>query len=247
MKYMGSKNRHAKHILPIILENHDEFMWYIEPFVGGANVIDKVDYPNRIGCDVHEYLIAMWQAVSNGWLPSDDITEEKYQYIRQNKDDNKALTGYTGFAMSFGGKWFGGYRRDIAGTKDNKELKKLNEIEQNRKSLSSLKKQQETLLGVKFINQSVFDIDKINGKATIYCDPPYKDTTKYKNSFDHDRFYEWCRAMVEQGHNVFISEYNMPEDFICVWEKDVNSSLTKNTGSKKATEKLFIQEKQNRG
>jgi len=33
----------------------------------------------------------------------------------------------------------------------------------------------------------------------------------------------------------------MPEkDFKCIWSKQVNSSLTKDTGSKKNIEKLFI-------
>jgi hypothetical protein len=36
-----------------------------------------------------------------------------------------------------------------------------------------------------------------------------------------------------------VSEYQMPNDFICVWSKKVNSSLTKDTGSKKGVEKLF--------
>ena len=42
MKYMGSKNRIAKHILPIILKDRKENQYYVEPFVGGANMIDKV-------------------------------------------------------------------------------------------------------------------------------------------------------------------------------------------------------------
>ena len=45
--------------------------------------------------------------------------------------------------------------------------------------------------------------------------------------------------MKERGHQIFISEYNMPDDFICVWQKEIISSLTQDTGSKKAIEKLF--------
>ena len=59
MKYMGSKARHAKEILPIILSTRKEDQWYVEPFVGGANVIDKVD-GKRIGADINEPLIGMW-------------------------------------------------------------------------------------------------------------------------------------------------------------------------------------------
>lgn len=42
MKYMGSKWRIAKHILPIILEGRNDGQYYVEPFCGGCNMIDKV-------------------------------------------------------------------------------------------------------------------------------------------------------------------------------------------------------------
>ena len=45
----------------------------------------------------------------------------------------------------------------------------------------------------------------------------------------------------KEGHRVFISEYNMPDNYFkCIGSKEVNSSLTKNTGNKKNIEKLFI-------
>ena len=62
MKYMGSKNRIAKHILPIILKDRKENQYYVEPFVGGANMIDKVG-GLRIGSDVNKYLIALWKGM----------------------------------------------------------------------------------------------------------------------------------------------------------------------------------------
>ena len=238
MKYMGSKARHAKELLPIILANRKQGQWYVEPFVGGANMIDKVD-GNRMGADINEYLIEMWKAVSSGWMPLELVTEEKYEKVRDNKDKDKPLTSYIGFAMSFGGKWFGGYRRDIAGTKDGPELKAFNESEQSRKSYESLLKQQKKLLGVDFRHSSYQDLD-VPANSIIYCDPPYKDTTKYKDSFDHEMFYDWCRQKHKEGHQVFVSEYQMPDDFICVWSKEVNNSLTKDTGSKKGIEKLFV-------
>ena len=38
MKYMGSKNRIAKHILPIMIKEANEkgITTYVEPFVGGV-------------------------------------------------------------------------------------------------------------------------------------------------------------------------------------------------------------------
>lgn len=237
MKYMGSKARHAKEILSIVLKDRTPDQTYVEPFVGGCNTIDKVQ-GKRIGSDVNEYLIAMWKAVSEGWLPPDIITEEDYKFIRNNKEMDKALTGYAGIAMSFGGKWFGGYRRDIKGTKDSLDLKLFNEREQSRKSFKSLIRQQPSLFGVDFKSCSYNDLT-IPNKSIVYCDPPYKGTTGYKDAFDHEPFYNWCRELKNKGCSVFVSEYSMPDDFTEVWSKEVNSSLTQDTGSKKNTEKLF--------
>lgn len=36
MKYMGSKSRIAKHILPIILKNRKDGQYYVEPFAVDA-------------------------------------------------------------------------------------------------------------------------------------------------------------------------------------------------------------------
>ena len=56
---------------------------------------------------------------------------------------------------------------------------------------------------------------------------------------EYDDFWEWCRNMNEQGHTVYISEYSAPDDFVCVWQKEItNSMATKNTY--KPIEKLFI-------
>ena len=70
------------------------------------------------------------------------------------------------------------------------------------------------------------------------------DTTKYKDEFNHDKFWQWCRDKAKEGHDVFISEYNAPDDFICVWQQELNVSVAKTGKHKKATEKLFVHESQ---
>lgn len=52
---MGSKSRIAKYIIPIMQAHRKEDMTWVEPFVGGANVIDKVG-GKRIGIDRTEKL-----------------------------------------------------------------------------------------------------------------------------------------------------------------------------------------------
>ncbi len=56
MKYVGSKNRIAKDILKIMLPYRKKDTYWVEPFVGGGNLIDKVD-GYRIGSDKNKYVI----------------------------------------------------------------------------------------------------------------------------------------------------------------------------------------------
>ena len=133
-----------------------------------------------------------------------------------------------GFQLSFGAKFFGGYRRDKAGVRDYE-----NEAQQN------LKAQQNLIKDVSFLCGSYDEVELVPN-SIIYCDIPYKDTTKYNTSkgFDYDKFYNWCIEKHNEGHKVFISEYYMPEDrFECVWEKEIVNSLAKGS---KGNERLFI-------
>ena len=62
MKYMGSKARFSKEILPIILKDRNPEQWYVEPFAGGMNAICEVQ-GNRIANDKNLHLIAMWKGL----------------------------------------------------------------------------------------------------------------------------------------------------------------------------------------
>jgi DNA adenine methylase len=77
----------------------------------------------------------------------------------------------------------------------------------------------------------------------IYCDIPYKDTKQYATSkdFDYDKFFDWCRGMSKEGHSIFVSEYQAPPDFKCVWEKELTNSMNQ-TKTYKPIEKLFTLE-----
>ena len=224
MKYMGSKNRHSKALLDIILKNRGKNQPFVEPFVGGANILDKVG-GLRIGSDIDPDLIALWQAVSDGWMPPKNFTEAQYAGIK--KESPSALKGYAAFALSYGGKKFGGWCRDSAG--------KRNYVDEAYRNAET---QFPKLRGVDFRLCHYTDLIIPDG-CILYCDPPYEGTTKYKSDFNHELFWEWCRQMAER-HTVFVSEYSAPKDFECLWEKEVTSSLTADTGSKRNTERLFI-------
>ena len=234
MQYMGSKNRIAKHILPIMLAERKPDQWWVEPFVGGANMIDKVT-GKRIGADSNEFLIKALRLIRDEPTAIPDlITEEDYQ---KAKDEMvlDGLTGFIGFSMSFGAKWFGGYARTVSGTKGCIENMKT----RTRRSKQNAINQSKNLKGVRFIHSDYRILD-LPPNSLIYCDPPYEGTTKYKDGFGHTEFWQWCRDKTKEGHVVFISEYTAPEDFECVWQKEIVNLLNnKDTGRKKAVEKLF--------
>ena len=83
MKYMGSKNRIAKHILPIMLKEMEEkgHTTWVEPFVGGGNMIDKVpENYRRIGADLNEHTIAAMLGIRDfvNELP-ENVSESHYR------------------------------------------------------------------------------------------------------------------------------------------------------------------------
>ncbi len=250
MKYMGSKARIAKHILPIILKDRKPGQWYVEPFVGGANTIDKVD-GFRIGADVNKYLIAMYKLLNIYGIPKHlvDISKSTYsdsrdQYNeRKNKLFSDAHIGWVGYMASANGRFYeGGY----SGKSKTNTGKIRNYIDE---SVRNIMRQLPSLAGIDFRCSSYEDLD-IPSDSIIYCDIPYKGTKQYATvckKFNYPDFWQWCRGMVNQGHNVFVSEYQAPDDFVCVWEQEVKSSLSANGkagGNKKSTEKLFIHESQ---
>ena len=112
MKFVGSKNRISKYIVPFIQNAIDKnnINIYIEPFVGGANIIDKIKCEHRIGIDIHKELIALFKALQSGWEPPLHISEEEYIRVRDNKGNYPDYyVGLVGFCSSWGSKWFGGY------------------------------------------------------------------------------------------------------------------------------------------
>lgn len=233
MNYLGGKAQLARYILPIILKDRKPNQWYVEPFAGGMNVVDKVK-GNRIASDAHPQLIAMWKAlVEDGWTPPGIISKEEYCYVKDNKSmfDDSYL-GWVGFCCSFNGKYFAGYAGDRPEKQRSKNGKLRGYQEETR---NSIMRQIPGLKGIIF-NCLTYDKLSIPPESIVYCDPPYKGTTGYLVGLDHDAFWQWCREQSKAGHSVFISEYNAPSDFKCIYEKLKRHGA----GTTVSTERLFV-------
>lgn len=238
MVYMGSKNKLSKDLVPIIQSYiaNNNIENYLEPFVGGGNLIDKVVCKYKYGSDVNKYLIALLkQAQKDIKIFPSEITKEEYNRVKDNKNNyDDWYVGLVGFCASYKGKFFNGYAKET--------LTKNGTIRNYTKELiNNLIKQS---INFKDIEFNCCDYTQINSSLhnfLIYCDPPYRDTTKYKiDEFDYENFYNWCVRMSE-NNIVLISEYDMPQDrFECIWSKEMLTTLNNNRDNANRIEKLFI-------
>lgn len=231
MTYVGSKRRLAKYIAPIIqkcIDEHDIKNYY-EPFVGGANMTEHIVCQNRYGNDIHKELIAMFKELQKGTTPPEDISREEYYRVFKNKSDYPDwYVGLVGFCATFGAKYFGGYGSDY---KTGRRL--------SNERIRNLQKQLPKIQDVKFSCDDYKNL-KFKSPAVIYCDPPYDAPTKYSTAkFNHDEFWEWAREISKTNY-VFISEYNAPDDFECIWQTEINTCLTRGDRQEKRVEKLFV-------
>lgn len=226
MRYVGSKRRIAKYILPIMLRCREKNEWWVEPFVGGGNMIDKVS-GNRIGSDINKDVIDALKLIRDHLelIPKNNKEFTEDDYYKMKNDKNNILYGFVGFNYSFGSMFYRVWSR-------NKEKR-----DYVKETYWSAVKQHYRLQNVKLYNCSYKDLI-IPKNSIIYCDPPYRNTIKYDNVeiFNYEEFYDWCREK-SKNHKIYISEYQMPEDFKCIWSGSIKNNLSK--FRKDEMEKLF--------
>ncbi|UQS93285.1 hypothetical protein Scipio_00056 [Acinetobacter phage Scipio] len=230
MKYMGSKNRIAKHLLAIMLaeaERNNITTW-VEPFVGGANMIDKVpDTYKRIGYDFNDHAIhALIGIRDNVEQFPDNLNESEYNKLKGLPPCT--IGSWVRIACSFGGIFESKLAADKTCLRNYAQEAKRNALKQSPK-----------IQNVDFICDSYENLDFES--CLIYCDPPYQGTSGYKTgAFDHEKFFDWCRNQAKKNI-VFVSEYNAPDDFIEVWRGEVktNFASTRKKATHNAVEKLF--------
>lgn len=233
MKYMGSKNRIAKYILPIMLKEAEKngITRWVEPFVGGGNMIDKVPSSfTREGYDLNGHAIhALIDIRDNLEILPDSVSESEYLSVKGSPPGE--ITSIIRFGCSFGGKFEGGFARGISnsGAPRNYWME----------TIRNTKRQSPYLQGVDLICADFLGLSFQN--SLIYCDPPYQGTTSYKTgSFPHEEFFAWCREQAKKNI-VFVSEYTAPDDFIEVWRGEVktNFASSRKGATHNAIEKLY--------
>lgn len=239
MVYMGSKSKYAQYIAPILQKtiNDRGVSLYVEPFVGGANMIDKIKCERRIGYDRSDTLIALLNQARDDFSKvladgSRELWDKGKGYVKDGimpDDMTLAEIGAMEFFASFSNGGFPrGYAKNVAGRNYFQEAR------------ANMEKQAPNLKGIEFYQSNYYDLAKITG-AVIYCDPPYANTKHYgytnQEKMDYVRFWNWVRELSKENY-VFVSEQVAPDDFEIVWEMEAKRTNGKDNNFK-ATEKLF--------
>ena len=255
MIYVGGKKKLWPALREFVLENHNDkdVTFYFEPFAGGMNCVTDVPSTKlRVASDIDPFLISLWSGLRDGrTLPETLCTRERYTWARSmsygvtrrlmninslSPDEVfeiacwKYLASFSG--VPFGG-WVGTYtKRDFYGERRREILRHVKEAT----DLSSIVFWHGDYADVA---NGIFEHE--GGRGIIYCDPPYATgrQDQERGIFDTERFWKWARKMREMGHHVYVSEYQAPADFTCIWEAPINLRM----GIEKDVEKSFTIER----
>lgn len=204
MQYQGGKAKSAKKFAPILFQSLQSSNFdYFEPFVGGLNILPQLHGLGFEGqawlSDANSALIAIWQAVKNGWEPPDNISKADYENAKLLPDSDPSKA-FILIAQSYGGKWAGGYAK--------------NHQKQNYTNcaIKGIAKKRKCLHLATFANADFMTIPP-RGGYVLYLDPPYQGTLGYPGAnvrFDTAAFLQHALQFKQAGSHVFISEYDLP-------------------------------------
>lgn len=233
MRYLGGKSKIRKELSKFLESVRILDQTYFEPFVGGGWVLQEMS-GKRKASDGNKALISMYQALQEGWEPPDFVSEDEWRKWRQTKEVvAEPMMAFARFGCGFGGDWNGGYARSEGKTCYAATSKR------------SLLKQLPLIKDVEFV-QGLYNEHAPEGML-VYCDPPYANTTQYGafTGFDHKAFWEKMREWT-LSNTVVVSEYEAPEDFVCV--REFVSQMGLSVGDKetrpKRIERVFMHKEQ---
>ena len=226
--YQGGKQRLAKQICEILIENADETTKFYDFCCGsGAISIQLVNFgvkpENIIMCDASSWGV-FWNAIGSGTFNIelfkqyiDDLPEDKFKYkeyfenlIKKPIEHEAEL--YTILqAASFGGKqitrnsehWIASsFRSYWQPTETSNRKSPVNPMQPSPNELfSRVNALAFCMKGLKCYHSDVFEMLNldIDSNSVVYIDPPYKNTAKYQHSLDYDKFIK-----------VFKERFNVP-------------------------------------
>lgn len=233
MRYVGGKARISGWIEQIILSVRTHETRYIEPFVGGANVLLRIShhFPTVIAGDIHPDLVMLLSAVGRGWIPP-VISAQLYKNLRHTAPS--PLRGFAGFGCSFGGKWFGGFTECPWDAHHKRYTRSYQGA-----ARGALLKSREALSRVHWVIGSYEAFQPTHGDI-VYCDPPYKNTLGYTTHFNSPHFWEIAASWSERGATVLVSEQTAPNGWDIIAARTRKSQLRVVRGTSNTIRQEFV-------
>lgn len=183
----GGKWREAPTICARIESLRTRGQPYLEPFLGGGNVMWLVaDHGPRIGTDADSRIINLWRALLSGWVPP-AISRERYYELKATMDLGDPETLYAGFCCSNRGRWFNGFKNARSGD-----------------SWTNIQKQ---IPAMRSVQLDCVDYRQHDPRGTVvFADPPYRGGKKYPGlqPFDSDEFWDTMAEWARRRRNVVL-------------------------------------------
>jgi DNA adenine methylase len=241
MKWAGNKSSIIEKIAPCLVGET-----LIEPFAGSCAVSLNTNFKKYICNDINADMINMYQLIQKN--PTEFIKlaqdfflngneETRFYELRELYNNTPDKNLKSALFLYLNRHCFNGLCRYNSKGKFNVPFGKFKAPYFPEKEIIEF--HDYTKNNFVFLNEDFSELFKQADENTvIYCDPPYEGTVKYKNGINHIEFWEWCRNKSKEGHTLFVSEYNAPNDFECVWQMELSNTLSKQNNFK-SVEKLF--------
>ena len=230
IKWVGSKSKLLKHLLPVLSAHIDQCDYYVEPFMGTGSVFlalleDRVfSHTTFVLNDTNKYLIEIFHAIRDkvdelvtllkeAEKEYNDSEDKKKLYYQKRDEFNEllckedySLKAITMFMTLIKTNWYGLYRINSKGDYSVPfgYAKKLSFNFSNIRNISDLlNKHKDRIL---FENKDYRELlqDYADKKCLVYMDPPYYKTfvSYAKDEFNHEEF---AKIMETSPHQLVVS------------------------------------------
>lgn len=222
MKHMGGKQRQSKRLRRFLENQHGPDCVYYEPFCGALGSAEKLVpyFKSSVLSDASQPLTNFWNAVLKGWQIPDFVSEDEYKKYadrRHSPDASDPMTAWCGYAISFGGKWFGGYARQGKNKEEETRKSQINQKQSALRKMNAVRPYVQEIQCMGYVEAFSY----VKNNAVVYLDPPYVDRTRAHHTargFDHPTFWKAAEDLSARAH-VYVSEFVAPESWtpVLVW------------------------------
>lgn len=256
----NDKNKYVIALIQKAITGYFNYDTFDCKFITREEFMDVRDNPSKYEDWYVGYVLCVWSFGNN---QRDYLFGKEIEYIKQAGHElvvNKNPELILKLIPTFPKKYIEGIIKQKDWHLRRMALIKVSKVMQNRKleleqlerleRLEQLERLQqlerlEQLSHIKLCSLNYDEVTIPNG-AIVYCDPPYKGTTQYRErGFDHDKFWDWVRQK-SKTNPVYVSEYNAPEDFTVVASWYRRSTLPALLKTRTPDEKIFTLNVQSR-